>query len=98
MHIYFEIAAAFLVMVPLLALGRAYRETRSPRLLLAFAAFSILEVRFAFLVAVHTLVSLDHFWEENVEFLADLIAIALFAAAFLYAMRWAPDRSRADLA
>lgn len=98
MHIYLEIAAAVLVIIPLFAVGRAYRETRSPRLLFAFAAFSILELRFAFLVAVHSVVVVSHFTEETFEFVTDLIAIALFAAAFLYAMRWAPDRGRAELA
>jgi hypothetical protein len=98
MHIYLEIAAAVLVIVPLFALGRAYREARSPRLLFAFAAFAVLELRFASLVALHSVISVDHFFEEIFEFLADLIAIALFAAAFLYAMRWAPDRGRTDLA
>lgn len=98
MHIYLEIAAAILVIVPLFAVGRAYRRARSPRLLFAFAGFSLLELRFAFLVAVHSFVLVDHFFEELFEFLADLFAIALFAAAFLYATRWIHDRGRAEFA
>jgi hypothetical protein len=98
MHIYLEIAAAVLVIVPLFAVARAYRGTRSPRLLFAFAAFAFLEVMFAFLVTVHSVVSVNHFIEETFEFLTDLMAIAMFAAAFMYAMRWSPDRGRAELA
>lgn len=98
MHILFEIAAAVLVIIPLFAVGRAYRQTRSVRLLFALAAFAVLEVRFASLLALHSLVSVDHEIEETIFFLADLFAIALFAAAFLYATRWPHDRSRADIA
>jgi hypothetical protein len=98
MHILFEIASAILVIIPLIAVGQAYRQTRSPRLLFAFAAFLILELRFSVLVAVHSFVVVDHSFEETIDFLTDLIAIALFAAAFLYATGWPHGRVRADLA
>ena len=97
-HVYLEVAAAVLVIIPLFAVGRACRRTPSPRLLFALAAFSILEVRFAALVAMHTLISVDHVFHETFEFLTDLIVIALFAAAFLYATRWTHDRGRPELA
>lgn len=98
MHILWEIASAILVTIPLFAVGRAYRERHSPRLLFAFAAFLILEVRFALLVALHSLVIVDHTFEETMAFLTDLIAIALFAAAFLYATGWPLGRVRTELA
>lgn len=98
MHILWEIASAILVIIPLFAVGRAYRQTRSPRLLFAFAAFLILELRFSVLVAFHSAITVDHAFEETLGFLTDLIAIALFAAAFLYATRWPYGRVRAELA
>jgi len=98
MHVLWEIASAILVIIPLFAVGQAYRQTRSPRLLFAFLAFAVLELRFAVAVAIHSLIVVDHTFEETVSFLTDLIAIALFAAAFLYATRWPHGRVGADLA
>ena len=98
MHVLWEIASAILVIIPLLALGHAYRQDRSPRLLLAFAAFVVWEVRFAVGIAIHTVLTIDHTFEETIGFLGDLIAISLFAAAFLYASGWPHGRVRADLA
>ena len=98
MHILWEIASAILVIIPLFAVGQAYRQTRSPRLLFAFAAFAVLELRFAVAVAIHSVIVVDHTFEETVGYLADLIAIALFAAAFLYATGWPYERVGADLA
>jgi len=82
----------------LFAVGQAYRQTRSPRLLFAFLAFAVLELRFAVAVAIHSVIVVDHTFEETVGFLTDLIAIALFAAAFLYATGWPHGRVGADLA
>jgi hypothetical protein len=98
MHILFEIAAAGLVTIPLYAVARAYRQTRSVRLLLAFAAFAILELRFSVILAVHSFFFIDHTLEETINFLADMVAIGLLAAAFLITTRWSRDRTRADLA
>ena len=98
MHLLWEIASAILVIIPLFAVGQAYRQTRSPRLLFAFLAFAVLELRFAVAVAIHSVVVVDHTFEETVGFLTDLIAIALFAAAFLYATGWPRGRVGADLA
>ncbi|MCI4371146.1 MAG: hypothetical protein L3J78_00675 [Thermoplasmata archaeon] len=98
MHVLLEIASAILVIVPLLAVGQAFRDTRSPRLLLALAAFLVLELRFATLVLIHTLIPVDHAFEETFDFITDLAAITLFAAAFLYGTGWPHGRVRADLA
>src|SRR5882762_576295 len=98
MHVLWEIASAILVIIPLFAVGQAYRQTRSPRLLFAFAAFAVLELRFAASVAIHSVVVVDHTLEVTVGFLTDLIAIALFAAAFLYAKGWPHRIGGADLA
>src|SRR5207247_993363 len=88
MHVLWEVASAILVIIPLFAVGQAYRQTRSPRLLFAFLAFAVLELRFGVAVAIHSVIVVDHTFEETVGFLTDLIAIALFAAAFLYATWW----------
>jgi len=98
MHVFWEIASAILVIIPLFAVGQAYRQSRSPRLLFAFAAFAVLELRFAAAVAIHSVLVVDHTIEETIGFLTDLISIALFAAAFLYATGWPHGRVRADLA
>jgi len=98
MHILWEIASAILVIIPLFAVGQAYRQTRSPRLLFAFAAFAVLELRFAVAVAIHSVIVVDHTFEETIGYLTDLIAIALFAAAFLYATGWPYGRVGADIA
>jgi hypothetical protein len=98
MHILLEIAAAGLVTIPLYAVGRAYRQTRSVRLLLAFAAFALLELRFSVILAVHSFFFIDHALEETIGFLVDMFVIALFAAAFLVTTRWTRDRTRVDLA
>jgi hypothetical protein len=42
-------------------------------------------------------VAVDHTFEDSFGFLMDLIAIALFAAAFLYGTGWPYGRVRADL-
>src|SRR5213596_1712748 len=83
MHVLWEVASAILLIIPLFAVGQAYRQTRSPRLLFAFLAFAVLELRFGVAVAIHSVIVVDHTFEETVGFLTDLIAIALFAAAFL---------------
>ena len=79
MHVLWEIASAILVIIPLFAVGQAYRQSRSPRLLFAFAAFAVLELRFAAAVAIHSVLVVDHTIEETMGFLTDLISIALFA-------------------
>ncbi|HWM50301.1 MAG TPA: hypothetical protein VNO76_03015 [Thermoplasmata archaeon] len=97
MHVLWEVASAVLVIIPLLAVGRAYRQGRSPRLGFAFAAFAVLEVRFALEAAIHSIVAVDHAFEDIFGFFMDLIAIALFAAAFLYGTGWPFGRVGADL-
>jgi hypothetical protein len=96
MHILWEIASAILVIIPLFAVGRAYRQNRSLRLLFAFGAFLVLELRFALFVAFHSLSTINHTLEETIAFVTDLVAIALFAAAFLYATGWPLGRVRAE--
>ncbi|MGI0150262.1 MAG: hypothetical protein ACREDF_12125 [Thermoplasmata archaeon] len=98
MHVLLEVASAILVIIPLFAVGRAYRQSQSPRLLFAFLAFAILELRFAIMVAVHSFLFVDHALEETIDFLTDLIVITLFAAAFLYSTRWLDGRVRTDVA
>src|SRR5207247_6618794 len=98
MHVPWEGASGILVIVPLFRVGQAYRQTRSPRLLFAFLAFAVLELRFAVAVAIHSVIVVDHTFEETVGFLTDLIAIALFAAAFLYATGLPHGRVGSDLA
>src|SRR5207244_11728507 len=88
MHVLWEVASAILVIIPLFAVGQAYRQTRSPRLLFAFLAFAVLELRFAVAVAIHSVVVVDHTFEETVGFLTDLIAIALFVGGFVYVTGW----------
>jgi hypothetical protein len=97
MHVLWEIASAVLVIIPLLAVGRAYWQGRSARLGFAFAAFAALEVRFALEAAIHSIVAVDHAFEDIFGFLMDLIAITLFAAAFLYGTGWPLGRVGADL-
>ena len=97
MHVLWEITSAILVIIPLLAVGRAYRQDRSPRIGFAFAAFAVLEVRFAIEAFIHSVVAVEHTFEDSFGFFMDLIAIALFAAAFLYGTGWPLGRVRADL-
>src|SRR5436853_622583 len=97
MHVLWEVASAVLVTIPLLAVGRAYRQRPSPRLGFAFAAFAALEVRFALEATVHSIVAVDHTFEGSFGFLMDLIAITLFAAAFLYGTGWPLGRVDADV-
>src|SRR5207247_9944183 len=97
MHVLWEIASAILVVIPLLALGQAYRQDRSPRLLFAFAAFVVWEVRFSVGTAIHTVLTIDHTFEETIGFLGVLIPISLFAVAFVYGSVWLAHRVCADL-
>ena len=97
MHVYLEVASALLVLIPLSAIGYAYRGTRSRRLALAFAAFAILEARLASLVVIHTVVTVDHFIEEMLDFGGDLAVMTAFALSFLYGIRWSLGRTRAEL-
>jgi len=97
MHVFFEIASAIFVTIPLFAVGRAYRRTRSARFLFAFVAFAVLELRFLSLIAMHTFVAVDHLTEETLDYLTDLTAITMFAAAFLYGTGWKDGRALADL-
>jgi uncharacterized protein YybS (DUF2232 family) len=98
MHVLWEIASAILVIIPLVAIGQAYRQTASARLLFAFAAFIVLEIRFAVGIAIHSVVPVDHSLEETIGFLTDLVAISFFAAAFLYGSGWPHGRVGPDLA
>lgn len=98
MHASLEFAAVLLVFVPLFAVARAYHQTPSVRLALAFLAFTVLEFRTLFLLFSHTLLPVDHYVEELIEFGADLGIMVLFAGAFLYRPRWSPGQPRPDLA
>ncbi|MFQ6013539.1 MAG: hypothetical protein ACE5LS_07850 [Thermoplasmata archaeon] len=92
MHLTFEIVAAVLIVLPMVALAYGYRRTKSPRLLLAFMAFGILEIRAVSLISMHALQVLDHELEEIVNFAGDLAAMGMFALAFLYPSRWSSVR------
>ncbi len=98
MHIYLEVASAVLVVIPLAAIAYAYRGTKSRRLALAFAAFAILEARLVGLLVIHTVVSVDHFIEEILDFGGDLAVMTAFALSFLYGIWWSLGGTRAELA
>ncbi|HKW43753.1 MAG TPA: hypothetical protein VJP06_06160 [Thermoplasmata archaeon] len=98
MHVLLEGASALLLVIPLIAVGRAYAHTKSMRLLFAFAAFYVLEVRVIVLLLIHTVFVVDHPFEETVDFATDLAAIVLFTAAFMYDSRWFHGRVPADVA
>jgi hypothetical protein len=87
MHIVLEIASALLAIVPIVAVGYAYRGTKSPRLALALVAFGILEVRLISMLVIHTVIEVDHFVEEMLEFGGDLAVLATFSMAFLHGTR-----------
>ncbi|MFQ6013731.1 MAG: hypothetical protein ACE5LS_08885 [Thermoplasmata archaeon] len=88
MHLAFEVTAAILIVLPMVALAYGYRRTNSPRLLLALMAFGILQVRALSLISMHLLGVLDHELEETVNYVGDLAAMGMFALAFLYGTRW----------
>src|SRR2546430_831574 len=98
MHGLLGIASALPVIIPLFAVRPAYPPAPSPRLPFAVPALAVLELRFAAAVAIHSVLVVDHTIEETMGFLTDLISIALFAAAFLYATGWPYGRVSADLA
>ncbi len=88
MHVLLEIASALLAIIPMVAVGCAFRRTKSPRLALALLAFGILEARMISMVVIHTLIDVDHSIEEMIEFGGDLATLAGFSVAFLYGTRW----------
>jgi hypothetical protein len=88
LHLYLEVAAAAVAVVPLSAVYLAWRRTRDARMGLAVAAFAIFEARLVSMVLIHTLLAVDHLVEELVEFVGDLLVIIAFASAFLYGTRW----------
>jgi ABC-type amino acid transport system permease subunit len=92
MHILLELAAALVATIPLYATARAYYEGGSTRLVLAFAAFSVLEVRFLAVLLIHVAIPIDHPTEELLDFGGDLIVMSAFAAAFLWGARWSHER------
>ncbi len=88
MHIVLEVASALLAIVPLVAVGYAYRGTRSTRLALALVALGGLEIRLVSMVVIHTTVAVDHFVEEMLEFGGDFAVLVAFSMAFLHGTRW----------
>lgn len=96
MHLTLEIVAAILIVLPLVALALGYRRTKSPRLLLAFIAFGILQARVLTMISMHMLQIWDHELEETVNFVGDLAAIGMFALAFLAPTRWSGVRGLAS--
>lgn len=98
MHLFLEVMSAVIAIIPLTALVRAYRQTPSPRIALALLAFAILEVRLLSMIAIHTVLLVDHFTEELIEFGGDFAVIAAFGLAFLHGTRWSPERSAARVA
>jgi hypothetical protein len=91
MHLMLEVFAASVAVVPIAALVLAWRRTKSRRMLLALAAFAILEARLIAMILIHTVVPVDHGVEELLDFGGDLAVIVAFAWAFLTGMRWSPD-------
>jgi len=98
MHIVLEVAAALIATVPLYATARAYYQRGSPRLVLAFAAFAVLEVRLLAMLLIHLALPIDHATEELLEFGGDLVVMSVFAAAFLWGARWFHGRVPAGAA
>jgi ABC-type amino acid transport system permease subunit len=92
MHILLELAAALIATIPLYATARAYYERGSPRLVLAFAAFAVLEVRLLAVLLIHIALPIDHSTEELLDFGGDLIVMSAFAAAFLWGANWSHER------
>ena len=92
MHLYLEVIGAGIGMIPLTALAMSYLRNRSPRIALALLGFVALEVRFITMIAIHTVVVVDHGTEELVDFGGDLAIMAAFAAAFLIGSRWLRER------
>ena len=92
MHLMLEVFAAAVAIVPLIAVGLGWRRTHSRRLLLAFVAFVVLEVRLIAMILIHTVVPVDHSIEELLDFGGDLAVIVVFAWAFLSGARWLPER------
>lgn len=92
MHILLELAAALIATIPLYATARAYYNRSSPRLLLAFAAFSVLEVRLLAVLLIHLAIPIDHATEELLDFGGDLVVMSAFAAAFLWGANWGHER------
>lgn len=95
MHVLIEILSGVICLLPLTAVGLGWWRTRSPRLGMAFVAFGVLEARLFGMVLIHTLVTVDHFVEELLDFGGDLAVIVAFATAFLYGSRWLPERKPA---
>ena len=94
LHLGLEIFAAALGVVPIAALFLAWRRSRAKRLALGLTAFAVLEARLVAMILMHTFIILPHATEELVEFSADLAVILAFSAAFLYGVRWSPERAR----
>lgn len=92
MHILLELAAALVATIPLYATARAYYEGGSARLVLAFAAFAVLEVRSLAMLLIHVALPIDHATEELLDFGGDLVVMCAFAAAFLWGTRWSHER------
>lgn len=88
-----EIAGMLLAFVPLYAVGRAYRQSPSTTLGLALIAFAVLVARMGAMVAIHTIVRVDHSIEELIDFGGDLGVVVAFACAFLYGI-WGFDARR----
>jgi hypothetical protein len=95
MHVILEILSGVICLLPLTAVGLGWWRTRSPRLGMAFVAFGVLEARLFGMVLIHTLVTVDHYVEELLDFGGDLAVIVAFATAFLYGSRWLPERKPA---
>jgi ABC-type amino acid transport system permease subunit len=98
MHIVLELVAALIALIPLYATARAYYEGGSPRLVLAFAAFSVLEVRLLAVLLIHLALPIDHATEELLDFGGDLVVMSAFAAAFLWGSKWSHERIPAGAA
>jgi hypothetical protein len=92
LHVGLEVIGAAMAIVPLIATFRAWRRTGSIKLAMAFAAFTILEVRFIIMILIHTVLVVPHVYEELLDFVGDLLVIAAFAGAFLYGTRWSAVR------
>ena len=96
LHVLLEVLSGIICAIPLAAVSLGWWRTRSPRMAMATVAFAVLEARLFGMVLIHTLVQVDHYVEEMLDFGGDLAVIMAFATAFLYGTRWFPERRHAE--
>lgn len=89
-----ELVSALLAMIPLVALTLAWFRSRSPRVLMAAAAFLVFVfVRLVIFAGEYAsgLASASEWLASDVETSSDVVIMALFAASFLWPQGAARD-------